>query len=379
MFNFTTYPPLSLYIHIPWCVRKCPYCDFNSHEIRADIPEANYINALLADLEQDLVRVSGRKIHSIFFGGGTPSVLSPDAIDKLLSGVRQRIPIIADAEITLEANPGTVDNERFQGFYQAGINRLSIGIQSFDDQSLKKIGRIHDGLAAKKAIETAQNAGFNNLNLDLMFGLPAQTEKMALADLETAVSFQTTHISWYQLTIEPNTLFYHQVPTNIGDEYLLWQMQIAGQKYLAAQNYKQYEISAYAKQMCKHNLNYWKFGDYLGIGAGAHSKITNLDTITRLSKQRQPQTYLESTDKIATSNQLKIEDVKLEFMMNALRLVEGFTEQEFEQNTGLKLAVVETQIQEAINNKWLLHQNGRFYASSLGMRFLNDLLGLFML
>jgi oxygen-independent coproporphyrinogen-3 oxidase len=378
MFNFTTYPPLSLYIHIPWCVRKCPYCDFNSHEIRADIPEANYINALLADLEQDLVRVSGRKIHSIFFGGGTPSVLSPDAIDNLLSGIRQRIPIIADAEITLEANPGTVNNERFQGFYQAGINRLSIGIQSFDDQSLKKIGRIHDGLAAKKAIEAAQKAGFNNLNLDLMFGLPAQTEKMALVDLETAVSFQTTHISWYQLTIEPNTLFYHQVPTNIGDEDLLWQMQIAGQKYLAAQNYKQYEISAYAKQMCKHNLNYWKFGDYLGIGAGAHSKITNLDTITRLSKQRQPQTYLESTDKIATSNQLKIEDVKLEFMMNALRLVEGFTEQEFEQNTGLKLAVVETQIQEAINNKWLLHQNGRFYASSLGMRFLNDLLGLFM-
>jgi oxygen-independent coproporphyrinogen-3 oxidase len=310
MFNFTTYPPLSLYI---------------------------------------------------------PSVLSPDAIDNLLSGIRQRIPIIADAEITLEANPGTVDNERFQGFYQAYINRLYIGIQSFDDS-----------LAAKKAIEAAQKAGFNNLNLDLMFGLPAQTEKMALVDLETAVSFQTTHISWYQLTIEPNTLFYHQVPTNIGDEDLLWQMQIAGQKYLAAQNYKQYEISAYAKQMCKHNLNYWKFGDYLGIGAGAHSKITNLDTITRLSKQRQPQTYLESTDKIATSKQLKIADVKLEFMMNALRLVDGFTEQEFEQNTGLKLAAVERQIQEAINNNWLLHQNGRFYASSLGMRFLNDLLGLFM-
>jgi len=379
MFNFTTNLPLSLYIHIPWCVRKCPYCDFNSHEIRADIPEVDYINALLADLEQDLVRVSGRKIHSIFFGGGTPSMLSPDAIDKLLSGVRQRIPIIADAEITLEANPGTVDNERFQGFYQAGINRLSIGIQSFDDGSLKKIGRIHDGLAAKKAIEAAQNAGFNNINLDLMFGLPAQTEKMALADLETAVSFETTHISWYQLTIEPNTLFYHQTPTNIGDEDLLWQMQMAGQEYLAAQNYKQYEISAYAKQMCKHNLNYWKFGDYLGIGAGAHGKITNLDTITRLSKQRHPQTYLESIDKIATSKQLKIEDVKLEFMMNALRLVDGFTKQEFEQNTGLKLAVVETPIQEAINNNWLLHQNGRFYASSLGMRFLNDLLGLFML
>ncbi len=378
MFNFTTYPPLSLYIHIPWCVRKCPYCDFNSHEIRAEIPEVDYINALLADLEQDLVRVSGRKIHSIFFGGGTPSMFSPDAIDNLLSGVRQRIPIIADAEITLEANPGTVDNERFQGFYQAGINRLSIGIQSFDDDSLKKIGRIHDSLAAKKAIEAAQNAGFNNINIDLMFGLPAQTEKMALVDLETAVSFETTHISWYQLTIEPNTLFYHQTPTNIGDEDLLWQMQILGQQYLAAQNYKQYEISAYAKQMCKHNLNYWKFGDYLGIGAGAHSKITHLDTITRLSKQRHPETYLDSTDKIATSKQLKIADVKLEFMMNALRLVAGFTEQEFEQNTGLKLAVVENKIQEAINNKWLQYQNRRFYPTSLGMRFLNDLLGLFM-
>jgi coproporphyrinogen III oxidase-like Fe-S oxidoreductase len=198
---------------------------------------------------------------------------------------------------------------------------------------------------------------------------------MALADLETAVSFETTHISWYQLTIEPNTLFYHQVPANIGDDDLLWQMQMAGQKYLAAQNYKQYEISAYAKQMCKHNLNYWKFGDYLGIGAGAHSKITNLNTITRLSKQRHPTTYLDTP--IATSNKLKIEDVKLEFMMNALRLVEGFTKQEFEQNTGLKLAAVKP-IEEAINNNWLEYQNGRFYASSLGMRFLNDLLALFM-
>jgi putative oxygen-independent coproporphyrinogen III oxidase len=379
MFNFATFPPLSLYIHIPWCVRKCPYCDFNSHQIRADISESHYIKALLTDLEQNLVRVSERKIHSIFFGGGTPSILSPDAIDNLLSAVRQRIPIMAEAEITLEANPSTVDNERFQGFYQAGINRLSIGIQSFNDDSLKKIGRIHGSLEARKAIESAKTAGFNNINIDLMFGLPAQTEKMALADLEIAASFQPAHISWYQLTIEPNTLFYHQTPTNIGDEDLLWQMQIAGQEYLAAQNYKQYEISAYARtHKCKHNLNYWKFGDYLGIGAGAHSKITNLDTIIRLSKQRHPQTYLESTDKIVTLNQLTIEDVKLEFMMNALRLVEGFTKQEFERNTGLKLAAVATPIQEALNNNWLQHQNGRFYATSLGMRFLNDLLALFM-
>ncbi|EDN69790.1 oxygen-independent coproporphyrinogen III oxidase [Beggiatoa sp. PS] len=299
--NFTHIPPLSLYIHIPWCVRKCPYCDFNSHEISEPMPESDYIAALFADLEQDLPRVWGRTVRSIFIGGGTPSVLSPESIDDLLSGVRARIPVIANAEITLEANPGTVDSDRFNGFRKAGINRLSLGIQSFNDNALQSLGRIHGRKEALLAIEAAKQAGFQNINLDLMFGLPGQTLDAALEDLQTAVAFQPFHISWYQLTIEPNTLFYHQPPA-LSDDDLLWDMQTAGQTYLAAQGYYHYEISAYAKpaQQCQHNLNYWKFGDYLGIGAGAHAKITNTSKInfglqiTRFSKQRHPRTYLQS-------------------------------------------------------------------------------------
>ena len=388
MFHFTTLPPLSLYIHIPWCVRKCPYCDFNSHQIRGDMPETDYVTALFADLEQDLPSVWGRTVRSIFIGGGTPSVLSPEAIYHLLSGVRARLAVVANAEITLEANPGTVDCTRFCGFREAGINRLSLGIQSFNDTTLQHLGRIHGRKEAIAAIEMATQVGFDNINLDLMFGLPAQTVEAALDDLRMAVTFQPCHLSWYQLTIEPNTLFYHQPPP-LPDDDLLWDMQIAGQRYLAEQGYLQYEVSAYAKPgwRCQHNLNYWQFGDYLGIGAGAHGKISDasLGTITRLSKQRHPHTYLESahTGAVVTNcTTLRVDDVSLEFMMNALRLLEGFTNQEFTENTGLSMVCIEKPLQQAYARGWLVKEsNGaqpRIRATETGMRFLDEVLGLFV-
>jgi oxygen-independent coproporphyrinogen-3 oxidase len=381
-FHFTKPPPLSLYIHIPWCIRKCPYCDFNSHQIQGKIPERDYIAALLADLEQDLPRIQGRVIHSIFIGGGTPSVLSPDAIYDLLSGVRARLSIMAGAEITLEANPGTMDNARFLGFREAGINRLSLGIQSFDESALQHLGRIHGRIEAINAIEAALKAGFNQFNLDLMFGLPTQTIEAALKDLQTAAAFEIPHLSWYQLTIEPNTLFFHQPPPELPNDDLLWEMQIAGQNYLAEQGYLQYEISAYAKsgQQCRHNLNYWKFGDYLGIGAGAHGKISDMarGTITRLSKQQHPQAYLKS----AMGNETKLTptEIGLEFMMNALRLFEGFTNQEFVENTGLNMACIEKPIQDASARGWLSKdkETQRICCTKTGMRFLNEVLGLFV-
>ena len=394
MFDFTTTPALSLYIHIPWCVRKCPYCDFNSHPIHGTFPENDYITALLADLEQDLPRISGRTVQSIFIGGGTPSVLSPNAIEQLLSGIRARISVAAEAEITLEANPGTVDNARFQGFREAGINRLSLGIQSFNDTALKSLGRIHGRIEAILAAEAALQAGFDNVNLDIMFGLPAQTTESALADLRTAVAFQPSHLSWYQLTIEPNTRFYHNPPW-LPDEDLVWEIQQSGQTYLAEQNYLQYEISAYAQsgRECQHNLNYWKFGDYLGIGAGAHGKITDasVGTITRLSKQRHPHTYLQSVHAgtmIANCTTLTVQDVNLEFMMNALRLAEGFTNQEFTENTGLSMAAIEETVFNACARGWLIKEwlpnSGdstkmqRIRATDTGMRFLNEVLDLFV-
>ncbi|MEK8020429.1 MAG: radical SAM family heme chaperone HemW [Candidatus Parabeggiatoa sp.] len=398
MFHFTTLPPLSLYIHIPWCVRKCPYCDFNSHQIRGDLNENEYIAAMLADLEQDLPRVYGRSVRSIFIGGGTPSVLSPEAIDNLLSGVRARLPVAAGAEITLEANPGTVDSSRFLGLREAGINRLSLGIQSFNDTTLQRLGRIHGRFEAISAIEMAKQAGFDNLNLDLMFGLPEQTVEMALADLQTAVRFAPSHLSWYELTIEPNTVFYHQSPP-LPDEDELWAMQTAGQTDLADQGYFQYEVSAYAKsdRHCQHNLNYWKFGDYLGIGAGAHSKISDaaLGSITRLSKQRHPQTYLQSAESdavVANCTTLTAEEVALEFMMNALRLVEGFTIQEFTENTGLDQASIDKPVEAACARGWLikktepliissekeLNRVQRIHTTDIGMRFLNNVLELFI-
>jgi len=295
MFQFTALPPLSLYIHFPWCVRKCPYCDFNSHAVRGDLPEDQYIDALLADLESDLPRVWGRPVRSVFLGGGTPSLFSPEAIERLLAGVRARVTLVPEAEVTLEANPGTVETERFRGYRAAGVNRLSIGIQSFQPEQLQKLGRIHGRDEALAAAQAARAAGFDNFNLDLMFGLPQQTLDEALADLRTALALNPTHLSLYQLTLEPNTLF-HAQPPELPDEDVLAAMQEALQAELADAGFTQYEVSAYARagRRCRHNLNYWQFGDYLGIGAGAHAKITDADGITRLWKVKQPRNFLET-------------------------------------------------------------------------------------
>ena len=384
MFNFTATPPLSLYVHIPWCVRKCPYCDFNSHEVGNDIPENSYIKALVADLEQDLPAVWGRTVESLFIGGGTPSLFSAHGIEQLLSEIRARIPLKPDAEITLEANPGTVDQARFSGFREAGINRLSMGVQSFQDDLLAAIGRIHDGNEALMAIESARRAGFENINLDLMFGLPAQTTAQALLDLRTAIELQPTHLSWYELTIEPNTLFYRHPPVRPDDE-LLWEMQTAGRVLLNDAGYHRYEISAYAQEgrQCRHNLNYWQFGDYLGIGAGAHAKISNAatQTINRLSKEKHPRTYLEtahSQGRISTTAELSADDATLEFAMNSLRLDSGFTRAAFMDATSLPCTSMEKQVQTAIENEWLTENNGVIKATAKGQRYLNEVLQLWM-
>ena len=373
MLKLITLPPLSLYIHIPWCVQKCPYCDFFSLPSQGALPEQDYILALLADFKHDLPLVGTRPIQSIFIGGGTPSLLSPNAVNTLLSGLKRT----DTAEITLEANPGTVDSTRFCGFRAAGINRLSLGIQSFNDDMLQRLGRIHGRIEAISAIKSAQNAGFNTLNLDLMFGLPGQTVAEALEDLRMAVSFQPSHLSWYQLTIEPNTPFYHNPPI-LPDDDILWEMHMRGQQYLQEQAYVQYEISAYAKsgQQCQHNLNYWKFGDYLGIGAGAHAKISYPDRITRRVKQDNPHSYLHAV--ITQSTTLTTEDVVLEFMINALRLVEGFTPKEFITYTGLSMSCITQTVQEACTRGWLQYDTQGIYVTPLGRRYLNDVLGLFV-
>ena len=308
MLNFTTLPPLSLYIHYPWCAQKCPYCDFNSHKSPNELPEQVYIDALIRDLEQEIPHVWGRTVQSIFIGGGTPSLFSAEAYERLFSALRALIPLSPHAEITLEANPGTFEAQRFADYLDLGINRLSIGIQSFNDQSLAALGRIHDSKQAIKAVETAHKVGFENFNLDLMFGLPHQTEKTAKNDVATAIALEPSHISYYQLTLEPNTLFYQQ-PPQLPDEDPIIDWQIANQNRLANAGYHQYEVSAYAKnnKRCQHNINYWQFGDYLGIGAGAHGKISDAakQSITRRSKQKQPQAYIDKagTDTVILSEE----------------------------------------------------------------------------
>jgi putative oxygen-independent coproporphyrinogen III oxidase len=384
MFNFTATPPLSLYVHIPWCIRKCPYCDFNSHEARGDIPEDRYIKALIADLEQDLPAVWGRTVESLFIGGGTPSLFSVHGIERLLSEIRARIPLKPGAEITLEANPGTVDQARFSGFREAGINRLSMGVQSFQDDLLTAIGRIHDGSEALAATESARRAGFENINLDLMFGLPAQTTAQALLDLRTAMELRPTHLSWYELTIEPNTWFYRHPPVRPGDG-VLWEMQAEGHSLLGDTGYHRYEVSAYAQEgrQCRHNLNYWQFGDYLGIGAGAHAKITNAatQTITRTSKVKHPRAYLDaahSKARIGTSAELSADDVILEFAMNSLRLDSGFSGDAFTCATSLPFSTIETQLQTGIEKGWLTENNGLIKTTVKGQRYLNELLQLWI-
>jgi putative oxygen-independent coproporphyrinogen III oxidase len=381
MFQFTALPPLSLYIHFPWCVRKCPYCDFNSHAVRGEIPEAQYIDALLADLEQDLPRVWGRPVRSVFLGGGTPSLFSPEAIERLLAGVRARVALIPDAEVTLEANPGTVETERFRGYRAAGVNRLSIGIQSFQPEQLQKLGRIH-GREALAAAQAARAAGFDNFNLDLMFGLPQQTLDEALTDLRTALALNPTHLSLYQLTLEPNTLF-HAQPPELPDEDVLAAMQEALQAELADSGFAQYEVSAYARTGCRsrHNLNYWQFGDYLGIGAGAHAKITNADGVTRLWKVKQPRDYLETAGTpagLGGEQRPGRDDVAFEFMLNALRLTEGVPAILFSERTGLDPACVQKPLTQAIARGLLEPGHEHIRPTPLGRRFLNELVALFL-
>lgn len=384
MFNFTALPPLSLYIHVPWCVRKCPYCDFNSHKASDTLPEFAYVDALLADLAQELPLVWGRTIQSIFIGGGTPSLFSAEAYDRLFSGLRALLPIKANAEITLEANPGTFEAARFRDYRQLGINRLSIGIQSFNNGALERLGRIHDGMEAQKAVAIAYQAGFENVNLDLMFGLPGQTESEALADIETAIALQPQHISYYQLTIEPNTLFFQQPPTLPDDDPIIdWQE--ANQARLAEAGYLQYEVSAYAQKgkQCRHNLNYWHFGDYLGIGAGAHGKISDAarQSIVRRIKQKQPQAYLDTahSDKVLLKSEtLQMRDIGFEFMLNALRLTEGFPTPLFQQHTGVPLKHFADALQQAEAMDLLTYDIQRIRPTDKGQRYLNTLIELFL-
>lgn len=384
MFQFTTLPPLSLYIHFPWCVRKCPYCDFNSHELKSGLPEQQYIAALLNDLEQELPAVWGRPVTSIFMGGGTPSLFSPEAIDNLISGIRARLNFNNDIEITMEANPGTAEQSKFNEFRAAGINRLSIGIQSFHDDQLEKLGRIHNRDEAIKAADIAHNAGFDNFNLDLMFALPGQNLKQALQDIRTAIDLEPAHISHYQLTIEPNTLFHHNPPVTPDDE-TSWQMQEQCQQILAEHGYQHYEVSAYArdKKQCQHNLNYWQFGDYLGIGAGAHDKITlpQQQRIERKWKTKQPNQYLAdiaSGNAIQGQRTLTRADASLEFMMNALRLTNGFDSQLFSQHTGLAITTIEKTLRQAEEKGWLEWQTHKIVPSEKGQQYLNDLMALFL-
>lgn len=379
--GLTNPPPLSLYIHIPWCVRKCPYCDFNSHEARQEIPEAAYVDALIADLEQATPLVWGRKIRSVFFGGGTPSIFSAEAIDKILSHVRMLTPLEYGAEVTLEANPGTVDIANFRGYKEAGVNRVSLGIQSFQPQYLKSLGRIHDRDQALAAAELAMNT-FDKVNLDVMYALPEQSLKDALKDVETACGIQPAHLSFYHLTLEPNTPF-HRTPPSLPDDDTSATMQEEIEKILAAHGYQHYETSAFAQpgQQCVHNLNYWTFGDYLGIGAGAHSKLSFHDKIIRQSRHKHPKRYLEAvtTGQVVDSEwQIGREDLAFEFMMNALRLVDGVEAELFQQRTGLPLRVIQAQLLEA-QQKGLLEQvGGVIKPTLLGQRFLNTLLEMFL-
>ncbi|MFO7640327.1 MAG: radical SAM family heme chaperone HemW [Candidatus Competibacteraceae bacterium] len=384
MLRLTAPIPLALYVHIPWCVRKCPYCDFNSHEAREPMPEKAYVDALLADLEQDLPRVWGRRIASVFIGGGTPSLFSAEALDRLLSGLRARLPLRPDLEITLEANPGTVERGKFAEFRAAGVNRLSIGVQSFDDEHLRQLGRIHDRREALAAAEEAHASGLENFNLDLMFGLPGQTVAVALADIATALALQPAHLSYYQLTLEPNTTFQRSPPA-LPDDDTVALIQEQAQAELARHGFRQYEVSAYARpgRCCQHNLNYWEFGDYLGIGAGAHGKLSDPANgrIHRLWKLNHPRDYLAAAGTaagIGGDAPIREADLPVEFLMNALPLVEGVPARLFAERTGLPLAALEPALSRTRERGLLEEDPERLQPSERGLRFLNDLLQEFM-
>lgn len=372
-------PPLSLYLHTPWCVKKCPYCDFNSHALTGDIPEQAYLKAILEDLEQDLPLIQGRPIQTIFIGGGTPSLMSPDFYFRLFEGLKAHLSLAPDAEITLEANPGTMEQDRFNGFRDAGINRLSLGIQSFQPRQLEALGRIHDDKAAHRAIEAARKAGFDNFNLDLMHGLPGQTPEDATADLKAAIDWAPPHLSWYQLTLEPNTEFYSR-PPDLPDDDRLWDIYYRGAELLRDHGYSDYEVSAWSRPGAAscHNLNYWTFGDYLALGAGAHGKVTHSNgEIRRFWKTRQPDAYLNRIgSRTAGHQRVEPDELPLEFLMNALRLSQGTSEDLFTERTGLPLSVVEVQLESLRKDRLL--ERGRLQATELGQRYLNSLLERFL-
>ncbi len=379
--NFQALPPLSLYIHIPWCVRKCPYCDFNSHEARGAFPEKEYVAALVRDLELALPLIWGRKVYTVFFGGGTPSLLSGEGVAEMLRQVRMLLPLDINAEITLEANPGTVEAGRFAAYREAGVNRLSLGIQSFNDAHLQALGRIHSADEAKRAIETAQR-NFDNINLDLMYALPQQTLAEALQDVQTALQFKPQHLSCYHLTLEPNTLFYRNPPP-LPDDDASSDMQQSIEALLAAHGYEHYETSAFAqpKRRARHNLNYWQFGDYLGIGAGAHSKLSFHDKVIRQMRYKQPQAYLEAVargEPVQEGHEVSHNDLAFEFMMNALRLNEGFDSMLFTERTSLPLLSIRRELEEAEGRGLLLQDHKKIAPTEAGRRFLNDLLQIFL-
>lgn len=368
-------PPLSLYIHIPWCVQKCPYCDFNSHTIKGEVPHQEYVEHLLADLDADLPLSGDRALSSIFIGGGMPSLLSAEGMQALLDGVRARLPLSADAEITMEANPGTVEVDRFSGYQRAGINRISIGVQSFSPEKLTRLGRIHGPEEAKRAVRLAAGLGLRSFNLDLMHGLPDQTLEEALDDLRQAIALNPQHLSWYQLTIEPNTLFGSRPPV-LPDDDALWDIFAQGHALLTAAGYQQYETSAYAKPgyQCQHNLNYWRFGDYLGIGCGAHGKITRADgNILRTVKTRHPRGYMRGTY-LDQRNEVQAEDLPFEFFMNRFRLLEPAPRSEFSAYTGLSESVVRPQIDWALAQGYLTETATHWQVTEHGKLFLNFLL-----
>ncbi|HDF2342718.1 TPA: radical SAM family heme chaperone HemW [Morganella morganii] len=372
-------PPLSLYIHIPWCVQKCPYCDFNSHALKGEVPHDDYVAHLLADLDADLPLVAGREIRTVFIGGGTPSLLSAEAMQTLMDGVRARIPVAEDAEVTMEANPGTVEADRFSGYQKAGINRISIGVQSFGDDKLIRLGRIHDAGEAKRAARLAATLGLRSFNLDLMHGLPEQHLGEALSDLRQAIELAPPHLSWYQLTIEPNTSFGSRPPV-LPDDDLLWDIFSQGHQLLTQAGYVQYETSAYAKPgfQCQHNLNYWRFGDYLGIGCGAHGKISFADgRILRTVKTKHPRGYMAGRY-LDQQNDVATEDRPFEFFMNRFRLLEAMPRRDFTDYTGLPESVVRPQIEAALNageisetaTHWQITEHGKLFLNTLLERFL---------